>query len=143
MLSTTGILNKFAAYQWKNKFAAYQWNPKLICCVPLESYINLLRTTGSPTEICCVPQESSINLLPRPPPAAGKIYNQNPPSADPPTPNPGPPPAAGKIYNPNPLALVLVLVLLLSPHGKAGSAGKYYNTNYRRLSSYRISNIFQ
>ena len=51
------------------------------------------------------------------PPPAEKIDNPNPP-----TPDPGPPPAQ-KIYNPNDLVLVLVLVLLSSPHGKAGSAG--------------------
>ena len=35
-----------------------------------------------------------------------------------------PPPPAEKIYNPNPLVLlVLLLVLLSSPHRKAGSAG--------------------
>ena len=77
-------------------------------------------------------------LIPDPgPPPAGKIHNPNPL-----TPDPGPPPA-GKIHNPNPLApdpgpppagkihkqnplmvlVLLVLLLLSSPHGKAGSAG--------------------
>ena len=58
------------------------------------------------------------------PPPAEKIDNPNPP-----TPDPGPPPAE-KIDNPNPLVL-----LLSSPHGKAGSAGKEFPADAQRSQS--------
>ena len=54
-------------------FAAYRSKPIQICCVPLKSCTNLLRTTkilyrfaayhSNPIHICCVPFKSYTNLL--------------------------------------------------------------------------------
>ena len=68
------------------------------------------------------PNPPTPDADPAEPPPAGKTPKPNPPTRD-----PGPPPA-GKIHNPNPLVLVLLLLVLLlsSPHGKAGSAGNKF-----------------
>ena len=112
------------------KRMAYHSNPNEIYGVPLKSKWNLWRTTQSPMKFMAYhwnPQEIYGVLL--------KSYKVHIPSADSPTPNPGPPPSAGKIHNQT--RLLLLVLLLLSPHGKVGSAGnemygvplKWFNPN--------------
>ena len=100
----------------REKFVGGHWNLIEICGWTRKCYRNVYEPDRRPR-------------TPEPPPAQ-KIHNPNPP-----TPDPGPPPAE-KIYNPNPLVLLLLVLLLLSsPHGKAGFAGDHFMTtvNYQTM----------
>ena len=77
-LRTFEILMKCAAYDWHSDenllrsielqmiFSAEHWKPNEMCCVPLKSKWNMLRTIDSvlsfnSNEMCCVPLKSKWN----------------------------------------------------------------------------------
>ena len=110
--------------------------PNIRYCVPLK--IPNIRYCV-PTEI---PENPQSNAVPAGPPPAGKTPNPTPTRPD--RRRPGKPPiqrpgrtAAGPENPQTKSASVVLLLLLSSPHGKAGSAGKHVR-KYERICRWSI-----
>ena len=131
MCGTTGI---------REKNVRHNWNPREKCAVQLESYRKMCGTNvrqnwirSSRQRRPSYPENPQSNADRPDRRRPGKSPNRRRP-AGPPRRRPGKspirrrpagPPPAGKIPKPNRLVLLLSVCLLLSsPHGKAGSAGK-------------------